>query len=705
MAAFAIGSGVLAAVCLGAAHVGTSARDVVPPNVVLVTIDTLRADRVGAYGATRPATPTLDGLARAGTLFEHVTVDAPLTRPSHVSILTGKHPFQHGIRDNFSLPLAPEHRTLAEVLKAHRYVTGAFIGSFILNAQSGLDHGFDHFDEEFEPGSKRSQFFSDYRRSADKVEQQAGAWIERQAAGPAPFFAWVHFYDVHSPYMAPPPFSTRYGTGSYEASVAFTDQALGHLLARLERAKVADRTLVVVTSDHGEGLGEHNEDEHGFFVYESTLRVPLIIRFPGRLPAGLQVRALARSVDVFATILDLVGLSGAAPAGLPSRSLAPNIRNPSQDALRAIAYGETLFPLLHFGWSDLRTVRQGDWKYIEAPRPELYDLAHDPGERTNLFAREGQRARSLRSRLLDTLGTSPERELVATSAPPADPATLERLASLGYVSGPGGQADHADPKDKIGEFEGYTRGLRLALQAYDKGDLPSAIERLRAIIAAGRGGFDVSYYLGRAYIRSSRFKEAIEPLREAIVKVPTYTPAYLELAKAYVALERYDEANGTLLDGLHRDPGNFQFDAHLGYLARLRHDLPTARQYYEKARALKADDFDVRMNLSTIYRNMGDARAALAEADAALRLQPDAGLAHNERGMLLAATGDLAGATKAFARAAALEPQNPGVWFNLGLARKQTGDKPGAADAFRRALALKPDFDEARKLLADVSRN
>jgi arylsulfatase A-like enzyme/Flp pilus assembly protein TadD len=693
----------VAAAALGRTLHGTAAPAAPAPrdNILLVTIDTLRSDRVGAYGGHLPPTPTLDRLATEGCLFEQAVAQAPMTRPSHASILTGLYPFQHGIRDNFAPPLAATHRTIAEILKASGYVTGGFVGSFIVNTQSGLGRGFDEFDDSFGSDAKGTAFFSDYQRRAGDVEARAGAWIERVSAAGKPFFAWVHFYDPHSPYTPPPPYSTRYANHPYEGEIAYTDAVLGHLIARLQRRGIEDRTLVVVTADHGESLGEHGEDEHGFFVYDAVVHVPLLMRYPARIGRGVRVKAESRSVDLLPTILDLARVT--AVPGLPGRSLVPDITGVRHDQVPA--YSESLFPRLHFGWSELRSIRMGGWKYVQAPRPELYDLTRDPGERNNLYAAEGPRAAALRSRLLDTMGGSMETAVVADGTAKLDPATLQRLASLGYVSGPGTAGfTGADPKDTIAEFQSYGKSVRAALEAYDRGDVRTAARNLKAIVAAGRGGFDVSFYLGKACMRLNDYQGAVTALQEAVNKLPTYTPSYIELAKAHVALKQYDAAMAALQEGLKRDPANFQFHSHLGYIARIRRDLPTARQHYETARTLEPGDFDVRMNLSSIYRDMGEPRLALREVDAALLLQPESSDAHNQRGMLLGGLGDNTSAAAAFERASSLSPKDPIIWFNLGLARLRSGNRATAGAAFRKALELKPDFEEARKMAAEAGR-
>ncbi len=685
------------------------------PNILLVTIDTLRADRVGAYGSRRALTPVMDRLGAEGVVFDHAMVQVPLTRPSHVSLLTGKLPFQHGIRDNFSFSLAPEHHTLAEVLKGRGYATGGFVAAFMLNAESGLNRGFDAFDDAFDGAAANSAFLAEHQRRAAEVERRAGAWIERAARGKQPFFAWVHFYDPHSPYDPPPPYAARYAANPYDGEVAYTDAALGRLLARLDRLGIRGSTLVVVTSDHGEGLGEHGEAEHGFFLYETTLRVPLIARWPGALAAGTRVGADARSIDILPTILDLVGERAATPAGIAGQSLlsALPVESGFSRSRQATepgraggsgSYAETLFPRIHFDCSDLRSVTVGGWKYIEAPRPELYDLRADPAERMNLYASEGQRARTMRSRLLDVMGGSLETALVGAASPKLDAETQRRLASLGYVSGSGGSGGRGDPKDAIADFQSFTRGIRGAFEAYDRGDLKAAISAFESAVAGGRAAFDVYYYLGSAYLKLGQPARAVAPLREAIRKNASYTPSSLELAAVYIKLERLDEAMAVLREALANDPRSFQLHSHLGYAARLRRDIPTARQEYEAARALNPRDFDVRMNLSSIYRDGGDVSRALEEVDAALEMRPDSADAHNQRGMLLGGTGRFREAAGAFERATALASGNAQFWYNLGLARFKAGDRPRAAEALRRTLALKPDFADARTLLGEVSR-
>lgn len=415
-----------------------------PPNVVFVTIDTLRADRVGCYGYPAAATPVMDRLAREGVLLEDATVQVPQTRPSHASFLTGRWPFEHGIRDNFAPRLDGSLPTLASYLKGRDYDTAAFIGAFVLARSSGLDRGFDVYDDPFSSAGPGSPLYERPERRASEVVDATLKWMARPRL--RPFFAWVHLYDPHAPYGAPPPFRERFARSPYDGEVAYADAQLGRIVAWLEKQRLREKTIVIVTSDHGEGLGEHGEDEHMLLVYESTLRIPLIVSWPGALPAGRRVTGQFRSVDLFPTLAELLGGPAVSASGA---NRAPNLRLGARIPDNE-SYAESLYGNIHFGYAPLRALRAEGWKYVDAPRRELFDLRSDPHERENLLEARPQVAGRMQARLRSYQG--------APSAPPvkvaADAGTLERLAALGYVggSGPrGGTPTGADPKDKIGE--------------------------------------------------------------------------------------------------------------------------------------------------------------------------------------------------------------------------------------------------------------
>ena len=347
--------------CTSSAPSAPPAAARVPKHVVIVTIDTLRADRVGVYGNATVATPNLDRLAREGAMAEHAAVHVPLTRPSHISLFTGLYPAEHGIRDNVSPPLAGRVPVLAEILKQNGFKTGAFVSSIVLSKQSGLARGFDHYSDRFDVGEDDARFLNTIQKRGDATVGEATTWLGE--AGPERRFAWVHLYDPHDPYEPPEPYASRYAGRPYDGEVAWSDELVGRLDAALAAAKLRDDTLLVVTSDHGEGLDEHQEAVHGFFVYETTLAVPLLIRGPGIAP-GTRLTPVVRSVDVMPTVLDLLGLAPQTPT-VSGRSLAAALHGAPIDDEPTFA--ESLVPLVHYGWSDLRALRDGRWKYILAP--------------------------------------------------------------------------------------------------------------------------------------------------------------------------------------------------------------------------------------------------------------------------------------------------------------------------------------------------
>src|SRR5712691_10829282 len=361
----------------------------IPPRqpIVLVTIDTLRADRLGSYGSTRGLTPSLDAFAREATRFTAAVSQVPLTLPSHATILTGLHPSHHGIRTNDGFRLAPTVPTLAELLKASGYATAAFIGGYPLRASSGLARGFDRYDDEFLTSPDATE------RSADEVLRSATAWID--AKGSQPFFAWIHLFDPHSPYAPPAPFAFAHRDAPYDGEVAYTDAAVGRFLDRLRQPSLSLPVTIVIVADHGESLGEHGERTHGTFLYDATILVPLLIKLPparlkpdptyggstdgktvARTDGGRVVDVPVETADLAPTIAALAGTTLTRSDG---QSLLPLIAGATGDPDRP-AYAESFYQNVLLGWSPLRAVRTRQWKYIEAPRPELYDLEHDPHE-------------------------------------------------------------------------------------------------------------------------------------------------------------------------------------------------------------------------------------------------------------------------------------------------------------------------------------
>ena len=443
----------LAALLLLTIHLAcASLRTITRPNaLVIVTIDTVRADHLGAYGATAGRTPALDRLAAEGVVFEDATSVAPLTLPAHCSLFTGLLPPRHGVRDNADPPLDSSYETLAETLHRNGFRTAAFVSSVVLRGDRGLAQGFDLYGDA---GARNVSGRPGLQRPANEVMDEALAWLSGR--GDAPYFTWIHLYDAHAPYEPPSPYGEMYPGDPYAGEIAFVDSQIARLMDALDGLQLSDRTVVIVAGDHGESLGDHGEAGHGIFVYESVLRVPLIARVPRM--AARRIPGVARLIDIAPTALELLGHGAPKVDGV---SLVP-LMSGTATSLDLEAYSESLYPE-RFGLSPLRALHDGRYKLIEAPRSELYDLQSDPLEQHNLY--EGRRAlaAALAARL-STFGNGNGREDGARATHQVGRETRERLAAIGYVSGPERHErardirSRADPKDHIARFSCLTRG-------------------------------------------------------------------------------------------------------------------------------------------------------------------------------------------------------------------------------------------------------
>lgn len=628
----------------------------------------------------------MDRLASEGVLLEDATVQVPQTRPSHASILTGRYPFEHGVRDNFSPPLRSGLPTLATHLKARGYATAAFIGGFPLVAGSGLNRGFDVYDDDLGPGSTLAE------RRATEVVGRATAWLKKRRS--APFFVWVHLYDPHAPYEAPEPFGGRYAKRPYDGEVAFADAQVGSLLDFLDRRGARDNTLVVVTSDHGEGLGDHGEDDHLMFIYDSTLRVPCLLRLPSILPAGKRVAGQFRSVDIMPTVLELLGQPAVAVTGASrAAALRAGARLPDNES-----YAESLYGQLHFGFAPLRGLRAEGWKYIDAPRAELYNLREDPAESQNVLDMRGQVAERLKKRL-GPLGEGSSAPAVAV---PADAGVIERLAALGYVgvgSSRVGTAKGADPKDKIAQVQAYTRDAQKATRLLRAGEIDTALPILERLSRSESVSFDVQYLLGRALLRKRRLAEAANALEEARQLLPQFVEVYADLAEAFRRQGKLREARAVVDRGLALSSDNGRLLEEGGLALQALGETDAARQTLERARTKNPRALRSRLALSAVYRDQGKIAAAVEELRAAVRLDASFVDGWNALGLLLAQSGANADAEAAFRSALEVRPDDSEVLFNLAELLTRTGRSAEAVPVLERVVVLSPDVAEARRAL------
>jgi arylsulfatase A-like enzyme/Flp pilus assembly protein TadD len=672
----------------------------VPKHLVIVTIDTLRADRLGAYGSTTVKTPNLDRLAREGAMAERASVHVPLTRPSHVSLFTGLYPAENGIRDNVSPSLGKNVPVLAEILQQQGFRTAAFVSSIVLSRQSGLNRGFEHYSDRFDVGEDDARFLNTIQKRGDQTMGEAIEWLGRGANEQR--FAWIHLYDPHDPYEPPEPYASQYADRPYDGEVAWSDELVGRLDAALTANRLRDDTLLIVTSDHGEGLEEHREAVHGFFVYETTLHVPLLMRGPG-IAAATKLGIVTRGVDLLPTALDLLGLAGKTPR-VSGRSLAPALRGLPLD--EEVTFAESLTPLVHFGWSDLRALRDGRWKYILAPRPELYDLERDPGERENLVERESQRARAYRNGIEQRLRE--EQALLAKTPPETaaiPPDLLEKLGALGYVSSTGGttpKAAGADPKDKIEEYQEVNTLMREGLVALREGRFSDSVARFQRLFSRGNDSFESHYYAARALMGLKRYRDAAAQYEQAITKLPAYTAAFVGLAEAYLGANDLARASDAVGRGLKVSPRDPRLLERHGDVARRAGDAGAAVEAYQEVASLAPEDALIRVKLGELLRDVGRIDDSVRVLREAVKLDPGTASYWNSLGMVLGGSGDLSGAEQAFREASTRDATNAQYHYNLGLALARQQKRDEARTAFRRALEIDPRFAPARDRLAEL---
>lgn len=667
-------------------------------NLLVITLDTTRADRIGAYGNKDIETPTLDRLAREGVLFEQAMAVAPLTLPAHSSIFTSRFPPEHGVRDNGGFFLSPQQLTLATLLKRKGLQTGAVVAAYVLDGKWGLNQGFDTYVDDFDLSRLSGFALGDVQRPGNEVVDRALPWLEKVKG--QRFFAWLHFYDPHTPYDAPEPFKSRYADHPYNGEIAFVDAQIARVIAFLEQNGLLERTVVAVIGDHGEGLNQHSEGTHGFFIYESTTRVPFIVRAPFERTRGRRVADPVRSVDLFPTVLDLMGVP--TPKGIAGVSLVP-LMTGARKTLDLEGYAEALYPLHHYGWSELRAWRAGRYKAIDAPRPELYDLERDPQETTNLYAErrplaDGMIAR-LRQQEKEHAGGS---EGLAAPSPEVDPEARARLAALGYVgsfvatvSAPA--SDRADPKDKIELFNLMTDARE---SAKEEGSAAKIAAMYRKVLADDPKVIDAWFNLGNVYYRAGQYEEAIEHFSKALELKPDYDLPVINMANAYRRLGKDEAALAGYEHYLTIDPKNAHVRYQIGEIYMDRGETARAEQNFRQALEINPREASARNALGVIAFTRGDRAAAEREVRAALEMKKDVRLAHYNLALFAEERNDLATAEAEYRKELELHPNAYKAAFNLGRLYERLGNPTAQIAALKQSVEQNPAFPEGKLFLA-----
>ncbi len=566
------------------------------PNVVIITVDTLRADHLGCYGYKQIRTPNIDTLAADSVRFERAYTPVPVTLPAHTAIFTGTYPLLSGMHDFSGNKLSPNQPTLASVLKQQGYVTGAVVGSAVLDSRFGLNHGFDFYYDHFDFNRLQESNLEEMERPGNVVADVTLDWLAGNYK--TSFFLWMHLYDPHYPYRPPAPYNEQYKDRLYDGEIAFADAQVGRLIAFLKAKDLYPNTIIILSGDHGESLGEHGERTHGFFLYNATLHVPVIIHLPQATPS---VKTISR---------------------------------------------------LHFNWSELRSVETEKYQFIEAPKPELYDLSRDPGETQNLYAEKKAVAGELQARVRAMIRQySPDRELAEKTG--LDPALMEHLKSLGYAGFSGGgnltttASSLPDPKDRIQVYELISD----AIAESQHGEYQSSMEKLTAALKTESASVPVHYLLGLNYYRLHEFSKAADEFQRVLQLSPDYELAVYQLGLAYARTGDFDQAIGMLKRALQLDGTNFTAAYNLGAAYLKKQMVPEAADAFRQS----------------------------------ITINPEYAAGHRALGELLLYQGQVDESLAELRRSAELDPRDPGTHAALARALSAKGLNAEADEETRKA--------------------
>lgn len=638
-------------------------------NILLITLDTTRADHLSCYGPHGARTPHVDALAARGVRFAHATAQVPLTLPSHACIMTGAYPPVHGLRDMGGFTLAKSHPTIASLAHAAGLETAAFVGSRVLGKHFGLSNGFATYDDDMSSQAEDALPGVYPERRAAVVTGRAIDWLKQN--GQKRFFLWAHYYDPHAPYDPPEPYKHMYAKDLYSGEIAYMDEQVGRLLNWIEQAGLTSRTLITVIGDHGESLGEHGEMTHGVFLYDSTTHVPLIMAGPD-VPAGKVISDQVRSIDVMPTVIEFLNLSpGAEMQGV---SLWPLIRE-GRRVRSNYAYLETIYPRTYMGWSELRAMRTDSWKLIVAPRPELYNLERDPQETNNLVARYPGDASQLQKKIWEVAGEQNRREKVMSGS--VDPQTRRELESLGYVSA------------------GTPREIQLGTQAPDPKD---RVDILRI------------QYQVQELLNKKAYAHATELMEKGLRRDPQNPTSHLFLATAYEKMRDFTRAVQVYQHAIDNNLGTDQIYSRLGRDELRLHQLDKAVDAMTHANQINPTDLDNLRNLGTAYLQMGHVEDA-EKAFTAITVQNNSYAAGwNGLGLVAIQRDDGDSARRDFEKALEVGPDEVEPLLNLGLLYKKAGDNVQAVHYFETFLAKAPKsqyggmFPDVREAIRECTK-
>ncbi len=668
-------------------------------NYLIITVDTLRADRIGCYGFSGVQTPTMDMWASKGIKFEKCIAQTPLTLPSHASLMTGTHPLFHGVRDNGGFLVPQELTTLAEAMKQYNYKTSAFVASYVLDSKWGLNQGFDHYFDKFDLSKYKSISLGNIQRRGDEVVKEVIPWLEKNRQHK--FFTWVHLYDPHTPYDPPSPYREMYPKRPYVGEIAYTDSLLGELWQYLKDNGLTEKTILIFASDHGESLGEHQESAHGFFIYQEGVHVPLILVTPFEELQGLSRSAVVSLVDIMPTVLDLAHIP--VPAQVQGKSLLSFFFKKDSEK-EYFAYSETYYPRFHYGWSELKAYQNSQHKMIVAPELELYDLSLDPQEMNNLAESQPSMTRELFS-LINEFMEKTERGAFEMDYSHMDEETRQKLAALGYI-GTFTKASMegrrlGDPKDKIVIFNQLSEARELGLQ----GEFERASEMIQAIIVEDPDVIDAHFALGNLYFNEGQFENALETFQRALERKPNDSFTVVNIANSYIQMDKLDDAERAIVNALDMMPPDSQIYLILGNIKNRKKEYQEAIIHYKKCIELNPNSASAYSALGGVYvatENLVEAESYLT---AASELNSELGQLHYNLALLFEAKGDLSRAMEEYKRELANIPYNFRASYNLSRLYRIQGRVQEEEEQLKATMEINPRFPLSYFYLARIHLN
>ena len=658
------------------------------PDVILITIDTVRADHLGCYGYKQIRTPTIDLLAHDGILFSHAISQVPLTWPSHAAILTGTYPFQNGVQDFTGHALSPQFRSLAQAFKEAGYATGAVVSSFVLDRSWGLARGFDYYDDAFSAKAFQEKDIGLVERRAQESVSHALAWLKRTQK--RRFFLWLHLYDPHSPYDPPEPFHTYYRDRPYDGEIAYADHELGRLISWLKQSGVYEQSLIVLLSDHGESLGEHGESEHGFFVYNATIHVPLIVK--PALHSGFRPHPAAQPVETIAVAPTLLRLA-ALHDEIEQQFQAQNLFEPA--GKDTPAYSETFYPFSSFGWSPLHSLETSRYHYIDAPRPELFEPDGDPDEARNIAASQPEVVAILRDQLKQLLSKTRSQGSSEQSTANLSPDASQKLRALGYVAYRSPVPEVAlakglaDPKDKIGEFNSI-------LQAQDDmraGQFSQGKKLLNEVAATDADMYVIFFLLGETSLREADAKAAVEQFRRCLQLNPNFDEAMTGLARALYSTGNDNESKSWLGKAVAINPQNYKAWYELGSIEG-HSDVAAAVEAYKKTVSIQPNFALGQRDLGILEVRQKQYQDASLHLSQAITLGLDDPHVRNFLGIAYTETGQLALAVRSLQEAIRQDPNLAEAHLNLAFAYQKIHRLAKAKSEYSAACHLQNRFCE-----------